>query len=93
MSEEEDYEYRSHWKEWHLTNAGWVAGSFKNHYDEETTLVARPADALKTVTVTSHSKPRVGVFYDRKDTWELRGSKRQIKTLEKAYTNGYRLTT
>lgn len=92
MGESEEYEYRTFWKDWHLTPAGWVAGSYTVNSDDEPTIVARPADALKTVRVTAHTRPRLGVIYEREDTWEKRGNKKAIRAIEKTHTNGWKLT-
>lgn len=92
MNESEEYQVREQWKEWHLTEAGWMAGSYQGPFDDEPTIVARPAGALKTVGVTAHAAPRLGVIYKRVDTWERKGCKRKVKALEKIHTNGYSLT-
>lgn len=83
----EDYEITTYWKNWHLTERGWMPGTFKGHYDETETIVAAPVGTLKTVLVTRSGSVMRGQLCKVRTILEQTGKKRLITSLENQFGN------
>jgi hypothetical protein len=80
--ESDEYEVVTHWKLWHLTEAGWVDGSSKSHYEDAAREVPAPADTLKTVRVEYVGSAMRGGRNTHSVIFEKKGRKKVIQGLE-----------